>query len=381
MRKEINDAYELTNEELARYARHISLEEIGVRGQKILKESSVLCIGSGGLGSPIIIYLAAAGIGRIGIVDFDIVEESNLQRQVIHGNNAVGRLKVDSARERILEINPNCEVNTFEEILNKNNAIEIIKEFDIICDCSDNFPTKYLINDACVILDKPMIYGSIAKFEGHASVFNLNSRSPNLRDLIPEPPASELLPSCSEGGVIGVLPGIIGLIQATEVIKIILNIGDTLDGRLLVFNALKMKFKELNIKSNGTKNYINKLIEYEGFYFNKRELTKINSIENISIKDLQCLLESGINNLLLIDVRSESEHKLKSIENSKLFPLNTINDESSIPTIRKLGKGKKIYVHCKTGKRSIQAILKLKEEGINCINVEGGIEAWEKENM
>ena len=249
----------LSSEEIARYARHISLPEIGIKGQEKLKTSSVACIGTGGLGSPLLIYLAAAGIGRIGIVDFDVVEYSNLQRQIIHTTDSIGLLKTDSAKQHIRKINPSCRVDLFNQKLTSSNALEILKAYDVICDCSDNFPTRYLINDACLILNKPNIYGSIARFEGQVSVFNLKEDSPNYRDLIPTPPPQELIPSCSEAGVMGILPGIIGTIQAAEAIKIITNIGYPLNGRILIFNALKMQFKELTLKSNPENKNIHKL--------------------------------------------------------------------------------------------------------------------------
>ena len=255
----------LNSEEIARYARHISLPEIGIKGQEKLKRSSVACIGTGRLGSPLLIYLAAAGIGRIGIVDFDVVEYSNLQRQIIHTTNSIGLLKTDSAKRHILKINPSCRVDLFNQKLTSSNALEILRTYDVICDCSDNFPTRYLINDACLILNKPNIYGSIARFEGQVSVFNLKKDSPNYRDLIPTPPPQELIPSCSEAGVMGILPGIIGTIQAAEAIKIITNIGSPLNGRILIFNALKMSFKELTLRSNPENKKINELIDYEIF--------------------------------------------------------------------------------------------------------------------
>ena len=255
----------LSSEEIARYARHISLDEIGIKGQEKLKTSSVACIGTGGLGSPLLIYLAAAGIGRIGIVDFDVVEYSNLQRQIIHNTNSIGLLKTDSAKQHILKINPSCQVDLFNQKLTSGNALEILRTYDVICDCSDNFPTRYLINDACIILKKPNIYGSIARFEGQVSVFNLKEDSPNYRDLIPTPPPQELIPSCSEAGVMGILPGIIGTIQAAEAIKIITNIGFPLNGRILIFNALKMSFKELTLKSSPENRNISKLIDYTSF--------------------------------------------------------------------------------------------------------------------
>ncbi|MFL0737587.1 MAG: molybdopterin-synthase adenylyltransferase MoeB, partial [Prochlorococcus sp.] len=229
---------DLNPDEVARFSRHLILPEVGITGQKRLKKASVLCVGTGGLGSPLLLYMAAAGVGHIGIVDFDVVELSNLQRQVIHGTSWVGQLKTGSARARILEINPNCQVDVYEKALTSDNALEIIQPYDIVCDCTDNFPSRYLVNDACVLLGKPNIYGSIHRFEGQATVFNLDAQSPNYRDLVPEPPPAGLVPSCVEGGVMGVLPGLIGLIQATEVIKIITGIGTTLSGRLLIVDAL-----------------------------------------------------------------------------------------------------------------------------------------------
>jgi len=255
----------LSSEEISRYARHISLSEIGMEGQQKLKASSIGCIGTGGLGSPLLIYLAAAGVGRIGIVDFDLVECSNLQRQIIHTTDSIGKLKTSSAKDHILKINPSCQVDLFNQKITSSNALEILKNYDVICDCSDNFPTRYLINDACLILKKPNIYGSIARFEGQVSVFNLKEDSPNYRDLIPTPPPRELIPSCSEAGVMGILPGIIGTIQATEAIKIITNIGYPLNGRILIFNALQMRFKELTLKSNSENKNIHKLIDYKNF--------------------------------------------------------------------------------------------------------------------
>ena len=366
----------LSDAEKIRYSRHISLPEIGINGQKNLKASSVLCVGSGGLGSPLLIYLAAAGIGRIGIVDFDIVESSNLQRQIIHKSSSIGLPKIESARSTIIEINPFCKVDIYKKILNKKNAIDIIKSFDIVCDCTDNFPSRYLINDACTILKKPNIYGSIAGFEGHATVFNLNLNSPNLRDLVPEPPPNELLPTCSEG-VIGVLPGIIGLIQATEVIKIITQIGNPLNGRLLIFNALTMKFKEINIKANKQRN-ITDLIEYKGFCFNEENIKKEKSIEQVSVIDLKKHLLNH-KNIILIDVRSPEEYKSNSINGAQLFPLNSIEDGTAISKIKKIVTDKKLYVHCQSGKRSLKALIILKSYGIIGTNIIGGINAWNKE--
>ncbi len=372
----------LNSEEIARYARHISLPEIGVKGQEKLKRSSVACIGTGGLGSPLLIYLAAAGIGRIGIVDFDVVEYSNLHRQIIHTTNSIGLLKTDSAKQHILKINPSCRVDLYNQKLTSSNALEILRDYDVICDCSDNFPTRYLINDACIILNKPNIYGSIERFEGQVSVFNLKENSPNYRDLIPTPPPQELIPSCSEAGVMGILPGIIGTIQAAEAIKIITNIGFPLNGRLLIFNALKMNFKELTLPSNPENRNINKLIDYQSFCSeikvkNKEDL----DIKSISVKELKAILSQASKETLLIDVRTQIEHNEYSISDSRLIPLNTIESGESINKIKNLAAKKNLYVFCKSGKRSLIALRHLKKLGITGINIEGGIEAWNKENM
>ena len=374
----------LTEEELSRYARHLTLSEIGITGQKHLKASSVLCVGSGGLGSPILLYLAAAGVGRLGIVDFDCVEPSNLQRQVVHGMSSIAKPKTNSARDRILEINPYCQVDTFQTKLTSDNALEIIQKFDIICDCTDNFPSRYLINDACVILGKPNIYGSISRFEGQATVFNLDAESPNYRDLIPEPPPAHLLPSCVESGVMGVLPGLIGLIQATETIKIITGVGETLSGRLLVFDALRMKFRELKLHPTKNRIRISKLINYEEFCSGKNDLESSNqssSIPSISIHELKEELENNSRNIVLIDVRNQAEFKQVSIKGADLIPLRNIESGESIEMIRKMIIGKKLYVHCKSGKRSLKALTILKESNINGVNVTGGIDAWTSEIM
>ena len=372
----------LNLDELARYARHISLPEIGITGQKKLKTSSVACIGTGGLGSPLLIYLAAAGIGRIGIVDFDVVEYSNLQRQIIHTTNSIGLLKTDSAKQHILKINPSCQVDLFNQKLTSGNALEILRTYDVICDCSDNFPTRYLINDACIILKKPNIYGSIARFEGQVSVFNLKEDSPNYRDLIPTPPPQELIPSCSEAGVMGILPGIIGTIQAAEAIKIITNIGFPLNGRIIIFNALKMSFKELTLKSSPENRNISKLIDYTSFCAEVKVKNEVDlNIKSISVKELKTLLSQASKETLLIDVRNQIEHNECSISGSRLIPLNTIESGESINEIKILAAQKNLYVFCKSGKRSLQALRLLKKRGIQGTNIEGGIEAWNKENI
>ena len=372
----------LNSEEIARYARHISLPEIGIKGQEKLKTSSVACIGTGGLGSPLLIYLAAAGVGRIGIVDFDVVEYSNLQRQIIHTTNSLGILKTDSAKQQILRINPSCRVDIFNQKLTNINALQILKNYDVICDCSDNFPTRYLINDTCLILNKPNIYGSIARFEGQASVFNLKEDSPNYRDLIPIPPPKELIPSCSEAGVMGILPGIIGTIQAAETIKIITNIGYPLNGRLLIFNALKMQFKELTLKSNPNNKNIHKLIDYQSFCSKVKVKNEINcDIKSISIKELKILLKQSPNKIQLIDVRNPNEHSQCSISGSKLIPLSTIESGEAINEIENLTPTKNLYIFCKSGKRSLRALKHLYKFGIRGINITGGIDAWNNEKI
>ena len=254
----------LTPDEIARFSRHLILDEVGMEGQRKLKGSSVLCIGTGGLGSPLLMYLAAAGVGRIGIVDFDVVDASNLQRQVLHGTASVGRPKVQSAAERIKDINPHVQIDIYEEALTSDNALDIVRPYDVVVDGTDNFPTRYLVNDACVILGKPNVYGSIFKFEGQASVFNYQG-GPNYRDLYPEPPPPGLVPSCAEGGVLGILPGVIGCIQATETIKILLGKGDTLSGRLLLYDALGMTFRQLKLRRDPNLKPITELIDYQQF--------------------------------------------------------------------------------------------------------------------
>jgi len=372
----------LNSEEITRYARHISLPEIGIKGQEKLKASSVACIGTGGLGSPLLIYLAAAGIGRIGIVDFDVVEYSNLQRQIIHNTNSIGLLKTDSAKQHIRKINPSCRVDLFNKQLNSSNALEILRTYDVICDCSDNFPTRYLINDACLILNKPNIYGSISRFEGQISVFNLKEDSPNYRDLIPTPPPQELIPSCSEAGVMGILPGIIGTIQAAEAIKIITNIGCPLDGRLLIFNALKMSFKELKLKSIPENKNIHQLIDYKSFCAEVTVKNEVDyDIKSISIKELKVLLSQSSDEIQLIDVRDQNEHNQCSIIGSRLIPLSTIESGEAIDEIKLLNAKKNLYVFCKSGKRSLRALKHLNKFGIRGINIEGGIEAWNNEKI
>lgn len=373
---------ELSPDEIARFSRHLILPEVGMEGQKRLKGASVLCVGTGGLGSPLLLYLAAAGVGRLGIVDFDVVDHSNLQRQVIHGTSWVGKPKIESAKARILEINPHCQVDLYETALTSENALEIIRPYDIVCDGTDNFPTRYLVNDACVLLRKPNVYGSIFRFEGQATVFNLDAESPNYRDLFPEPPPPGLVPSCAEGGVVGVLPGIIGVIQATEAVKIITGIGTTLSGRLLLFDALKMSFRELKLRPSPERPVIDKLIDYQEFCGvggTAPGQEEAGAVESISVGELKTLLDAGGDDIVLLDVRMPQEAEIATIPGAVLVPLDQIENGTAIEQVRELAASKRLYAHCKLGGRSAKALIALKREGIDGINVSGGIDAWSQE--
>jgi len=373
---------QLSPDEVARFSRHLILPEVGMEGQKRLKAASVLCVGTGGLGSPLLLYLAAAGVGRLGIVDFDVVDHSNLQRQVIHGTSWVGKPKIESAKARILEINPHCQVDLYETALTSENALEIISGYDLVCDGTDNFPTRYLVNDACVLLGKPNVYGSIFRFEGQATVFNLDENSPNYRDLFPEPPPPGMVPSCAEGGVVGVLPGIIGVIQATEAVKIITGIGTTLSGRLLLFDALQMKFRELKLRPNPERPVIDKLIDYQEFCGvggTAPGQEEAGSVVSISVKELQALLAGDTSGLVLLDVRNPPEVEIAAIPGSLLIPLDRIESGEAVEEVRRLAEGKTLYVHCKMGGRSAKALIALGRHGIEGVNVAGGINAWSQE--
>ena len=376
------EAIELSKEEYQRYSRHIILPEVGLDGQKRLKAASVLCIGTGGLGSPLLLYLAAAGIGRIGIVDFDIVDSSNLQRQIIHGISWVGKPKIQSAKNRILEINPDCQVDLYETALTSANALDILAPYDVVIDGTDNFPTRYLTNDACVLLNKPNVYGSIFRFEGQATVFNYQD-GPNYRDLYPEPPPPGMVPSCAEGGVLGVLPGIIGTIQATEAIKIILGAENTLSGRLLLYNAWDMKFRELKLRPNPERPVIEKLIDYEQFcgisQAQAEAAKQQQAIAEITVQELKQILDSGAQDFILLDVRNPNEYEIARIPGSVLVPLPDIENGSGIEKIKELTNGHKLIAHCKMGGRSAKALGILKKAGIEGTNVRGGIAAWSKE--
>ncbi|HEX4319531.1 MAG TPA: molybdopterin-synthase adenylyltransferase MoeB [Acidobacteriaceae bacterium] len=377
---------ELTNDELGRYSRHLILPEVGMEGQQRLKAAKVLCVGTGGLGSPLALYLAAAGIGTLGIVDFDTVDSSNLQRQIIHSTKDVGRKKVDSAQEKLNALNPALKVVKHDTMLTSANALEIFAQYDIIADGTDNFQTRYLVNDACVILKKPNAYGSIFRFEGQASVF-ATEEGPCYRCLYPEPPPPGLVPSCAEGGVLGILPGMIGTIQATEVIKLILGKGEPLVGRLLLVDALTMRFRELKLRKNpecpvcGTNPTVTELIDYNQFCGIAPEpahgADMKNGIPQITVKDLKTRLDTRETNndgFLLLDVREPYEYQIAQI-GGLLIPQNDLPNR-----LGELDKDREIVVHCRSGARSQRAAELLQANGFKKVsNVAGGILAWSDE--
>ena len=345
------------------------MPEVGVKGQEKLAESKVLCIGAGGLGSPLALYLASAGIGTIGIVDFDVVDLSNLQRQILHAEERVGDLKVESAKKRLLELNSDINVNTYNLRLTADNALDLFKDYDVIVDGTDNFATRYLVNDACVILGKPNVYGSIFRFEGQATVFNYKD-GPHYRDLYPEPPPPGMVPSCAEGGVLGILPGIIGVIQATETVKILLDVGQTLSGRLLIYDSLKMSFREIKLRKNPDTPKVEKLIDYEEFCgLNKPEENE-KDLE-ISIDEFSKIQDS-MGNIKLLDVREPGEYEICNLNNSKLIPLGDLTSR-----VHELDTADDIIVYCHHGMRSLQATRILKGMGYKKVrNLAGGIDAW-----
>ena len=362
----------LSLDEKERYKKHLTLKEIGFKGQLKLKNSSVICIGAGGLGSSVLLYLAASGIGRIGIVDNDQVEKSNLQRQIIHETNTVGNLKINSAQERIKRLNPNIEVTTFNKRINSENVIEIIKDFDIICDCSDNFGTRYLINDACLILNKALVFGSVQGFEGQISVFNLNKKSPNLRDLLPESPVKNNIPSCEEFGVVGVSTGLIGILQVNEIIKIILKKGEILDGKIMIFDLLNMNIKTLNLKSDKLNKNIKNLSQFEDFYKDNECQDNI-KIKKINAKEFNTLYKAKLNKILLIDVREEEEFNKCSIKGSISIPINNLEQKSHLEFIKQESLVKEIFTLCQLGKRSEKASKILMKFKISSTSIEGGM--------
>jgi adenylyltransferase/sulfurtransferase len=377
---------QLTNDDLARYSRHLILPEVGMEGQQRLKAAKVLCVGTGGLGSPLALYLAAAGIGTLGIIDFDTVDSSNLQRQIIHSTKDVGRKKVDSAQEKLNALNPALNVVKHDTMLTSANALEIFAQYDIVADGTDNFQTRYLVNDACVILKKPNAYGSIFRFEGQASVF-ATEEGPCYRCLYPEPPPPGLVPSCAEGGVLGILPGLIGVIQATEVIKLILGKGEPLIGRLLLVDALGMRFRELKLRKNpdcpvcGTNPTVTQLIDYNQFCGIAPEpaanANVKNGIPQMTVRELKAKLdkrETNNDNFLLLDVREPYEYQIAQI-GGYLIPQNDVPNR-----LGELDKSREIVVHCRSGARSQKIAELLKQNGYEKVsNVAGGILAWADE--
>lgn len=368
---------ELSAEEIRRYGRHLIMPEVGMEGQKKLKAASVLLIGAGGLGSPVGLYLAAAGIGRIGIVDFDVVDYSNLQRQIMHSTKDVGRPKLDSAKERLEGINPYVKIETHELRLSSENALALFAEYDIVVDGTDNFPTRYLVNDACVLTGKPNVYGSIFRFEGQASIF-ATSDGPCYRCLYPEPPPPGLVPSCAEGGVLGILPGIVGTIQANETVKLIIGMGEPLIGRLLLFDALKMKFREMKLRKNpecpvcGSQRTITKLIDYEAFCGVQPGWDSYAREEQfeITVDQLKQRLDKK-DDIFILDVREPQEYEICNL-NGHLIPLRDLPKR-----INELDTAKEIVVHCKVGGRSRTAVEFMKQAGFRKIkNLVGGIDEW-----
>ncbi len=373
---------ELTTDDLSRYSRHLILPEVGIEGQRKLKAARVLCVGTGGLGSPLALYLAAAGIGTLGLVDFDVVDLSNLQRQIIHSTKDIGRKKLDSAEEKLTALNPALKVIKHETMLTSANALDILNRYDIVADGTDNFPTRYLVNDACVLLGIPNVYGSIFRFEGQASVF-ATREGPCYRCLYSEPPPPGLVPSCAEGGVLGILPGLVGVIQATEVIKLILGKGEPLIGRLLLIDALNMRFRELKLRKNpdcpicGPHPTITKLIDYQQFCGivpeTKEEKTLKNGIPQLTVKELKQRIDAG-EDVQLIDVREPYEAQIAQI-GGKLIPQNDIPNR-----LAEIDRDREVIVHCRSGQRSQRIAEFLKQAGYpNVSNLAGGILAWSDE--
>ncbi len=367
----------LSKEEILRYSRHLIMPEVGMEGQLKLKSAKVALIGTGGLGAPLGMYLAAAGIGRIGLVDFDVVDFTNLQRQVIHGTKDVGRKKLDSAADTMLDINPYVEIDRHEVALSSENALQILRDYDIVVDGTDNFPTRYLVNDACVLLGKPNVYGSIFRFEGQATVFAYPG-GPCYRCLYPEPPPPGLVPSCAEGGVLGILPGTVGLIQATETVKLILGIGEPLVGRLLLYDALAMRFRELKLRRNtecpvcGDHPTIRELIDYQEFCGIPNQPHEPAPVEGeIEPAEVKAKMDRG-DQFVLIDVREPHEYQICSIPNAKLIPLGDLPKR-----VNELNSADEIVAHCKSGMRSAKAVEFLKQSGFRKVrNMKGGILAW-----
>jgi adenylyltransferase/sulfurtransferase len=374
------DKIEFSNDEIARYSRHLIMPEVTLEGQKRLKASSILCIGAGGLGSPIALYLAAAGIGRMGLVDGDVVDFSNLQRQILHGTKDVGRKKLNSARDRIREVNPNVQIDLYDTLFTSANAAELVRDYDIVIDGTDNFPTRYLSNDICVFLKKPNVYGSIFRFDGQCTVFAPHLGGPCYRCMFPEPPPPGMVPSCAEGGVLGVLPGIIGVMQAIEAIKLVMGIGEPLIGRLVHFDALKLKFREFKLRRDpkcpvcGDNPTITELIDYDQFCGIPQAAAAEAAeapIPTMTVLELKQKLDNR-DKFVLLDVREPFEWDICHIDHARLIPLGQLPSRMS-----ELDSADEIVIHCKSGGRSAKAVRLLQEAGFSKLhNVEGGITAW-----
>jgi molybdopterin/thiamine biosynthesis adenylyltransferase/rhodanese-related sulfurtransferase len=376
-----NSAVALSNEEIMRYSRHLIMPEVGLEGQLKLKRAKVLCIGTGGLGAPLGLYLAAAGVGKIGLVDFDAVDLTNLQRQILFGTSDIGRPKIQAATDRLRNLNPDIEIDRFETRLTSENALDILKDYDIVVDGTDNFPTRYLVNDACVILGKPNVYGSIFRFEGQITIFGA-AGGPCYRCLYPEPPPPGLVPSCAEGGVLGVLPGIVGAIQAAETLKLIISKGEPLIGRLLLFDALAMRFRELKLRKDpkclvcGEHPTIKQLIDYEQFCGIRGEESVSpaqTTVPEIAPRELKSRLDRG-DNLFILDVREPHEYQICNI-GGHLIPLGDLSRR-----VNELDSSREIVAHCRSGKRSAEAVEFLRSAGFRkVLNLKGGILAWSDE--
>ncbi|PSK97371.1 adenylyltransferase/sulfurtransferase [Murinocardiopsis flavida] len=369
----VEPADELTVDEVRRYSRHLIIPDVGMDGQKRLKNAKVLVVGAGGLGSPALLYLAAAGVGTLGVIDFDVVDESNLQRQVIHGQSDVGKLKAESARESVEEINPFVTVVLHKEQLDTDNALEIFAGYDLILDGTDNFATRYLVNDAAVLLDKPYVWGSIYRFDGQVSVF-WNEYGPNYRDLYPEPPPAGMVPSCAEGGVLGVLCAAIGSVMVNEAIKLITGIGETLVGRLMIYDALEMTWRTVKVRKDPEGEPITELIDYEAFCgVVSEEAEEAAAGSTITARELKRMIDNG-EDFQLVDVREKNEYEIVSIPGAVLIPKGEfLNGEA----FAKLPQDKKIVLHCKSGGRSAEALAALKGAGFgNSVHVGGGVLAW-----
>lgn len=370
----VEPADELTVDEVRRYSRHLIIPDVGMEGQKRLKNAKVLVVGAGGLGSPALLYLAAAGVGTLGIIDFDVVDESNLQRQIIHGQSDIDRPKAESARDSVKEINPNVEVILHQDRLESDNALDILRDYDLVLDGTDNFATRYLVNDACVILNKPYVWGSIYRFDGQVSVF-WNEYGPQYRDLYPEPPPPGMVPSCAEGGVLGVLCASVGSVMVNEAIKLIVGIGDPLVGRLLIFDALEMSWREVKVRKDPETEPVTELIDYEAFCGTvSEEATEAAADSTITAPELKELLDKKPDEIFLVDVREKNEYEIVNIPGAELIPKGEFLNGRAL---EQLPQDKRVVLHCKSGVRSAEALAAVKAAGFSdAVHVGGGVLAW-----